>query len=40
VAPFIGVSFEQFTGTTANVVTAEGGLTSSLRAPAGLKAWF
>jgi copper resistance protein B len=39
-APFIGVSFEQFTGTTANLVAAEGGPTSNLRALVGLKVWF
>lgn len=40
VAPYIGVSFEQFTGTTANLVAAEGGPTSNLRALVGLKVWF
>ena len=40
VAPFIGVSFEQFTGTTANLVAAQGGPTSNLRALVGLKVWF
>ena len=40
VAPFIGVSFEQFTGNTANFVAAEGGPTSNLRALVGLKVWF
>jgi copper resistance protein B len=40
VAPFIGVSFEQFTGNTANFVAAEGGPTSNLRALVGLKLWF
>jgi hypothetical protein len=34
------VSFEQFAGTTANLVAAEGGPTSNLRALVGLKAWF
>jgi copper resistance protein B len=40
VAPFIGVSFEQFTGNTATFVAAEGGPTSNLRALVGLKVWF
>jgi copper resistance protein B len=40
VAPYIGVSFEQFTGNTANFVAAEGGPTSNLRALVGLKVWF
>jgi copper resistance protein B len=40
VAPFIGVSFEQFTGSTATFVAAEGGPTSNLRALVGLKVWF
>jgi copper resistance protein B len=40
VAPFIGVSFEQFTGNTANFVAAEGGPTTNLRALVGLKLWF
>lgn len=40
VAPYIGVSFEQFTGTTASLVAAEGGPTSNLRALVGLKVWF
>ena len=39
-APYIGVSFEQFTGTTASLVAAEGGPTSNLRALVGLKVWF
>jgi copper resistance protein B len=39
-APYIGVSFEQFTGNTANLVAAEGGPTSNLRALVGLKVWF
>jgi copper resistance protein B len=39
-APYVGVSFEQFTGTTANLVAAEGGPTSNLRALVGLKFWF
>jgi copper resistance protein B len=40
VAPYIGVSFEQFTGNTANFVAGEGGPTSKLRALVGLKVWF
>src|ERR1700730_4725701 len=40
VAPYVGVSFEQFTGNTANFVAAEGGPTSNLRALVGLKVWF
>jgi copper resistance protein B len=40
VAPYIGVSFEQFTGTTANFVAAAGGPTSNLRALVGVKLWF
>jgi copper resistance protein B len=40
VAPYLGVSFEQFTGTTANLVAAAGGPTSNLRALVGLKVWF
>jgi hypothetical protein len=32
VAPYVDVSFEQFTGNTANFVAAEGGPTSNLRA--------
>ena len=40
VAPFVGVSFEQFTGNTANFVAAEGGPTSNVRALVGLKMWF
>jgi copper resistance protein B len=39
-APYIGVSYEQFTGNTANFVAAEGGPTSNLRALVGLKVWF
>ena len=39
-APFIGVSFEQFTGATAGYVAADGGQTSKLRVLAGLKVWF
>ena len=40
VAPYIGVSFEQFTGPTAGFVAAEGGVTSNLRGLVGLKFWF
>ena len=40
VAPYVGVSFEQFTGTTANLVAAGGGATSNLRGLVGLKVWF
>ena len=40
VAPFIGVSFEQFTGNTASFATADGQATSRLRALVGLKVWF
>src|SRR5262245_28310861 len=39
-APFVGLSFEQFTGNTATLVAAEGGPTSNLRALVGLKVWF
>lgn len=39
-APYIGVSFEQFTGNTASLVAAEGGPTSNLRALIGFKVWF
>jgi copper resistance protein B len=39
-APFVGVSFEQFTGNTATLVAAEGAPTSNLRALVGLKVWF
>lgn len=39
-APYVGVSFEQFTGNTANFVSAQGGPTSNLRAFVGLKVWF
>lgn len=39
-APYIGVSFEQFTGNTATLVAAEGGPASNLRALIGLKIWF
>jgi len=40
VAPYVGVSFEQFTGATANFVAAGGGATSNLRGLVGLKFWF
>lgn len=40
IAPFVGVSFEQFTGTTASYIAADGGATSSVRALVGLKVWF
>jgi copper resistance protein B len=40
IAPFIGLSFEQFTGNTAGLVAADGDATSSLRALVGLKVWF
>jgi copper resistance protein B len=39
-APYIGVSFEQFTGNTARLVSAEGEPTSLVRALIGLKVWF
>ena len=39
-APFVGVSFEQFTGNTAGLVASDGEATSSLRALVGLKVWF
>lgn len=39
-APFIGVSFEQFTGSTASYVAAGHEPTSKLRAIVGLKVWF
>lgn len=39
-APYVGVSFEQFTGATANFVAADGEPTSKLRVLAGLKFWF
>ncbi|MCX7362638.1 MAG: copper resistance protein B [Alphaproteobacteria bacterium] len=39
-APFIGVSFEQFTGPTASYVAAGNEPTSKLRAIAGIKIWF
>jgi copper resistance protein B len=40
IAPFIGVSFEQFAGNTASLVAGDGEATSSLRALVGLKIWF
>jgi len=39
-APFVGVSFEQFTGNTANYAAADGEATSRWRALVGLKVWF
>ena len=39
-APFVGVSFEQFTGNTANFAAADGEAISRWRAPVGLKVWF
>lgn len=39
-APFVGVSFEQFTGNTASFAVADGEPTSRWRALAGLKVWF
>ena len=39
-APYIGVSFEQFTGNTATFVANDGDPTSKLRVLAGLKVWF
>ncbi len=39
-APYIGVSFEQFTGATATYVAADNEPTSKLRALVGLKVWF
>ena len=39
-APYIGVSFEQFTGNTAGFVAAAGEPTSLVRALVGLKFWF
>ena len=38
-APFIGVSFAQFTGHTASLVAAERKADSNLRALLGLKVW-
>ncbi|WP_421996786.1 copper resistance protein B [Reyranella sp.] len=39
-APYVGVSFEQFTGNTAGFVAAGGEPTSLVRALVGLKVWF
>ncbi|MFI5002126.1 MAG: copper resistance protein B [Reyranellales bacterium] len=39
-APYVGVSFEQFTGNTAAFVAQDGDPTSKLRAMVGLKVWF
>ena len=39
-APFVGVSFEQFTGNTANYAAADGEAISRWRALVGLKLWF
>lgn len=39
-APYIGVSFEQYTGNTAGFVAAAGEPTSLVRALVGLKFWF
>lgn len=39
-APYVGLSFEQFTGATANHVAQTGDPTSSLRVLMGLKVWF
>ena len=39
-APYIGVSFEQFTGATATYVATDGDPTSKLRVLVGLKVWF
>ena len=39
-APYVGVSFEQFTGNTAGFVAASGEPTSLVRALVGLKFWF
>ena len=39
-APYVGVSFEQFTGNTAGFVGASGEPTSLVRALVGLKVWF
>ena len=39
-APFVGVSFEQFTGNTANLAAADGEAISRWRALVGLKVWF
>ena len=39
-APYLGVSFEQFTGNTATYLASDNGLTSKLRVLVGLKCWF
>ncbi len=39
-APYVGVSFEQFTGNTASLRAAAGEPGSNLRALVGLKVWF
>jgi copper resistance protein B len=39
-APYIGLSFEQFTGATASYVAADNDPTSKLRFLVGLKTWF
>ncbi len=39
-APYLGVSFEQYTGNTASFVAASGEPTSLVRALVGLKVWF
>lgn len=39
-APYLGVSFEQYTGNTASLVAASGEPTSLVRALVGLKVWF
>jgi copper resistance protein B len=39
-APYVGVSFEQFTGNTAGFVATSGAPTSLVRALVGLKFWF
>jgi copper resistance protein B len=39
-APYVGVSFEQFTGATASYVAADNEPTSKVRAMVGLKVWF
>ncbi len=40
VAPYVGISFEQYTGNTASLVAAAGEPTSLVRALVGLKVWF
>ena len=39
-APHVGVSFEQFTGTTASFPASDGEPISKLRALVGPKVWF